>query len=164
MRRQKRYFITLVLGCMLNITPVYANDENPLRPVDTSSPRTTLADFQNILNDAYASLNHLRQDYFHSERLYPTPQEKIIFRNMFKQVEVASRSLDLSALPSALGQETAMLLTLQLKSILDRIDIPPILLVPDAVMMKGKDHKRWTIPNTSHNTGKDQPIISPGAA
>ena len=68
---------------------------------------------------------------------------------MFKQVEVASRSLDLSALPSALGQETAMLLTLQLKSILDRIDIPPILLVPDAVMMKGKDHKRWTIPNTA---------------
>ena len=46
-------------------------DNNPLRPVDTSSPRATLQGFGMALDDAYRSMQEVLQEYGASGRTLP---------------------------------------------------------------------------------------------
>jgi MscS family membrane protein len=44
--------------------------------------------------------------------------------------------------------ESARRLAIQLKEVLDRIDLPPIESIPDAQAMAKSELKRWTLPNS----------------
>jgi len=143
----------LLLLCLGLISPILVNAREilPLQPVDTSSPRSTLSSFLEIINAAYVEMGKLKISYINSNRLYFSEGENEQIYWVRKQVGVASRALDLST--SQLGivasDELADRRTLQLKSILDRLELPPLDSIPDAEMMESLTFKRWTIPDTS---------------
>ena len=124
-------------------------DNNPLRPVDTSSPRATLQGFGMALDDAYRSMQEVLQEYGASGRLYLSPEERQ------KQIAVlqsdavkAIKALDLSAIPPILRDAVAPERALQLKEILDRIEVPAADAIPDADAMARSSAKRWRLPGT----------------
>jgi MscS family membrane protein len=127
---------------------VSAQQEHPLKPLDTSSPRALINDFYKTLNQVHKDAMTLSTNYLESTRLYPSQQEKLRIISMYQRLDLVSRSLDLSETPQALGQETARILTLQLKSILDRIELPLDENIPDAQAMKFSEFKFWTIPDS----------------
>ena len=53
-----------------------AAEVNPLRPVDTSSPRATLQDFVETIDGLYRGLKDILQEYAASQRLYLTSDER----------------------------------------------------------------------------------------
>ena len=143
------FLLLLCLGLMGPIL-VKAEEIHPLRPVDTSSPRSTLSSFLKILNAAHVETSELKTSYIVSDRLYFSESEKEQLDRIKKQVRVAARALDLSS--SLLGiiatNELANRRVLQLKSVLDRIKLPSADSIPDAEMMESLTFKRWTIPDT----------------
>jgi len=106
---------------------VKAEEVHPLQPTDTSSPRSTLSSFLEIMNAAYVELSELKTSYIVSDRLYLSENEKEHGNRVEEQVKVAARALDLSTLSFELitKHEVAVRRALQLKSILDRLELPP---------------------------------------
>jgi MscS family membrane protein len=51
-----------------------AADVNPLRPVDTSSPRATMQNFVETVDEIYRGIKDVMQNYAASGRLYLTPR------------------------------------------------------------------------------------------
>jgi MscS family membrane protein len=57
-------------------------------------------------------------------------------------------AIDLSALPERTRDEAQRRVMIQLKEVLDRVELPPSDQIPDAVMMKSWGKSRWVIPKT----------------
>lgn len=148
----KWHFITAVITlCMLQmwVMPAHAEvDNNPLKPIDTSSPRATLQGFIEFTNKAYNEGFELLNTYINSSALYLTAEELASLKEVKHFQTSAERALDLSELPPATVNEIARRRMVQLKEVLDRIDIPPIEAIPDALMMAKSEFKYWVIPNT----------------
>jgi len=138
----------LVILYQLLVCPVSAGETHPLQPIDTSSPRATLQGFLEAANEGFAASTALRQSYLSSSRLYFLPEEIAAMRYTLSRVESAERALDLSELPSATVSESSRRLVVQMKEILDRIDLPPLESVPDEQAMAKAEFKRWTLPGT----------------
>lgn len=128
--------------------PASAVEEYPLKPVDTSSPRATFQGFLELMNKGYQSGVGLIESYLASSRLYLTPDEIANIKDAQHYQISAYRTLDLSQLPPVLAGESSRRLAILLKVILDRIDLPPLELVPDAQAMASSEFKHWTLPNT----------------
>ncbi len=128
--------------------PNYAADDNPLKPIDTSSPRNTLLGFLEQMNKGYASGVGLVDTYLASSKQYLSREDLTTVKEAFRYQASAQRTLDLSELPSDLSVESSRRLAIQLKEVLDRLDLPAIELIPDAQMMAKAELKRWVIPNT----------------
>src|SRR5229473_3429968 len=126
---------------------------NPLRPVDTSSPRATLQGFVGTMDGIYGSMNDVLQEYAASQRLYLTAEERR------KQVEAlltaakAIKVLDLSGIPPVLRDTVAPERAIQLKEILDRIEFPSFESIPDQEVMARASSKRWRLPGTEIEIG-----------
>lgn len=125
-----------------------AGDVKPLQPIDTSSPRSTLQGFIEFMNDGYEKFYGQVRTYLASPRLYLSPDELAAIPGAIHRVEAVERTIDFSDLPPAMVRESSRRLTIQLKDILDRIDLPPMESVPDAAAMAAAEFKRWTIPGT----------------
>jgi MscS family membrane protein len=126
----------------------HAADVNPLRPVDTSSPRATLQGFTVTVDEIYAGMKDFLLDYEASQRLYPTPDQR---RKQFEVLSVAPkaiRALDLSDVAPVLRDTAGTERALQLKEILDRIEWPPFESIPDREAMARASSKRWRLPGT----------------
>src|SRR5437899_1638754 len=98
---------------------------NPLRPVDTSSPRATLQGFVGTMDEIYRSMKDILHGYEASQRLYLTTDER---RRQFEALSTAAKAikvLDLSDIPPVLRETVAPERAIQLKEILDRIEVPP---------------------------------------
>ena len=131
----------VLLVFQLMAMPANAGEEYPLKPIDTSSPRTTLQGFIEFMNEAYKTGAGLMQPYLDSSNLYLTPEQVASMHDTLYLQESAQRSLDLSELPPALVYESSRRLAIQLKEILDRIVLPPIESIPDAQTMEiGRAH------------------------
>src|SRR4029077_14517552 len=79
--------ILLVIGVVLAFGDgASAAETNPLRPLDTSSPKATLQDFIETLDELYRGLKSNLQEYEASQRLYLTSDERR------KQAEAASNA------------------------------------------------------------------------
>ena len=128
--------------------PADAGEENPLRPIDTSSPRATLQGFLEFMNKGYGMGVGIVESYLASSNLYLTPEQMAAIHDSLHYQESAQRALDLSELPPAMVHESSRRLAIQLKEVLDRIDLPPIESIPDAQTMAKAEFKRWTIPDT----------------
>jgi len=142
-----------LLFCLLTIpvTPCLASNaewDNPLQPADTSSPRNTLKSFISTLNETHARLMVILKDYLSAPGLYTTDEQEAAVDYAQSKAELAKRTLDLSKVPAALAVQISYYRILQLKEILDRLDLPPIDSVPDAAAMADKEFKSWTIPGT----------------
>lgn len=142
----------LLLLCLGLINPILVNAGEilPLQPIDTSSPRSTLSSFLKIMNAAYVELSEVKTSYLVSDRLYFSENEKEHGDRVTEQIKVAARALDLSMISFELitKHEVAARRALQLKSILDRLELPPLDNIPDVEMMEPLTFKRWTIPDT----------------
>ena len=135
--------------CLSLAGPVSASvAKNPLQPIDTSSPRATLQGFLETTNQSYAERSALFESYIRSGRLYFSPEEKATLHDFMALLETAERTLDLSELPPATVRESSLRLVLQLKEILDRVELPPLDSIPDEQAMAKAEFKRWTLPGT----------------
>lgn len=150
-RWTKLYLVALLLawlGLQLWAIPASAGEENPLKPIDTASPRTTLQGFIEFMNKGYGTGVGVAQSYLASSELYLRPEDISTIQGSFHYQEAAQRVLDLSELPPATVHESARRLAIQLKEVLDRINLPPIESIPDAQAMATAEFKRWTLPNS----------------
>ena len=120
----------------------------PLEPIDTSSPRSTLLGFLDFTNDAYRLGIGRLADYLASSQLYLTPAQVAGVEKAFERIRLAGRAMDFSDLPPAMVEESSRRLTIQLKDVLDRLELPPVDAIPDAKAMETAPFKRWTIPGT----------------
>ena len=126
---------------------------NRLRPVDTSSPRSTMEGFLDSINRAYTLVTEADA----ALRAAPTTLTKEEARGIEVTAENllqrAVRTLDLSDMPEALRDDVGVESVLQLKEIFDRIQLPPVDTVPDpgmvaAARQQGSGAVRWRYPNT----------------
>lgn len=141
----------LIILCLFQmwILPAYAVvDSNPLKPIDTSSPRTTLQGFIEFTNKTYGAGAGLINNYIASSELYLSQEEIISLKEAMRYQKSAESALDLSELPPATVNESSRRLMVQLKEILDRIELPSADSIPDAQMMAKSEFKYWVIPNT----------------
>jgi MscS family membrane protein len=127
-----------------------ADASNPLTPADTSSPRSTLSGFIATLNQGNARLGEIVKSYRSSTRLYFSDAERVEVERVRDQVELARRTLNPSELPVALTRTDSLSRNriMQLKEVLDRLELPAFDSVPDAVSMESRQFKRWTVPGT----------------
>ncbi len=134
--------------CQLLVGPAFAGEANPLQPIDTSSPRSTLLGFLRVMNEAYPKGYGLLQTYLASPRLYLSPEEVSTLQEYRSHLITAERSLDLSDLSPSMARESSRRRTIQLKEIFDRIGLPPLESVPDEQAMAKEEFKRWAVPGT----------------
>jgi MscS family membrane protein len=138
--------LVLLLSCA---GMTHASDaDNPLAPADTSSPRATLGDFLATMNRGHALLMEIVKSYMSSSRLYLSEQERVEVDRILGKLEIAKRTMNLSELPAALAETLSVYRVLQLKEVLDRLELPPLASVPDAAAMESRQFKRWTLPGT----------------
>jgi len=121
---------------------------NPLQPANTSSPRATLQGFIETLNDINAQVLAVVKSYLASSRLYVSDQEAQEIDRVFRRLKLVRRTLDLSEIPAALADQLADTRVLQLKEVLDRIDLPDFASIPDADALEAEEFKSWTLPGT----------------
>jgi MscS family membrane protein len=145
--------LTLLLASLILLSSHISNAiaveaDNPLAPADTSSPRATLRDFVETMNRGHALLMEIVKSYLGSSRLYLSDQERIEVDRIHNKLAIARRALNLSELPAALAESLSVYRVLQLKEVLDRIELPAFESVPDAAAMDARQFKRWTLPGT----------------
>lgn len=146
--RQPRLLAVCLIFLAFWVIPVGATEEQPLKPIDTSSPRSTLQGFLEQMNNSYATGIGMLNLYLADSRLYLTPEELVHLKEALKSQKSAQRTLDVSEMPSDMSEESARRLAVQLKEVLDRLDLPAIESIPDAQAMAKSELKRWVIPNT----------------
>jgi MscS family membrane protein len=125
-----------------------ADAGNPLTPADTSSPRATLSGFVETLNQGHAQVTEIVTSYFSSSRLYLSATERTEVDRVLEKIELARRTLNLSELPAALSGSLSTYRVLQLKEVIDRIELPAFESIPDAAAMESAQFKRWSLPGT----------------
>jgi MscS family membrane protein len=100
------------------------------------------------MNKGYGMGAGLVNSYLASANLYLTPEEMASLHDSLHYQESALRALDLSELPPATVRESSRRLAIQLKEVLDRIDVPPSESIPDEQAMAKAEFKRWTLPGS----------------
>ena len=125
-----------------------ADAGNPLSPADTSSPRETLRGFVETLNQGHAQVTEIVTSYFSSSRLYLSATERTEVDRVLGKIELARRTLNLSELPAALSESLSTYRVLQLKEVIDRIELPAFESIPDAAAMESAQFKHWSLPGT----------------
>ena len=141
--------ILLVIAVVLAFADgASAAETNPLRPLDTSSPKATLQDFIETIDELYRGIKSNLQGYEASQRSYFTSDEQRKQAEVSSNAAKAVKALDLSDIPPVLRQTVAPARTLQLKEVLDRIDLPSFEVIPDRDAMSRASSKRWRLPGT----------------
>ena len=141
-----RYLVLSI--AILFSSPVAAADVNPLRPADTSGPRATLQGFFETIDAAYGRSSEALDSYAASGRLYLSPEEREGQIAALTNASKAVRFLDTSRISPVLRNIVAAERGIELKEILDRIELPPFDQIPDRNAMAKSSAKRWRLPNT----------------
>ncbi len=125
-----------------------AEDAYPLKPIDTSSPRSTLKGFMAGSTQAYTMAFGRIKEQIQTGKDVLSDEDIKKLDKAIALGKQTSRALDFSKIPPAMIIEATRKTFIQLKEILDRVDIPPDDEIPDAKMMASSEFKRWMIPNT----------------
>ncbi|MFL5266509.1 MAG: mechanosensitive ion channel family protein [Stellaceae bacterium] len=125
-----------------------AAEVNPLLPVDTSSPRASLQGFIGTIDDLYRNMKDILHEYSASQRLYHTPDERRRQAELLSAAAKAITVLDLSDVAPILRGTIGPERVLQLKEVLDRIELPSPESIPDQDAMSRASSKRWRLPRT----------------
>ena len=132
MTAQCRYLPVLLIS-WLCVSSVSADTDFPLASCDVSSPRTTLESFQRITGQAATAMQS---------------GDQAAQRHVEDIVAKAMRCLNVSEIPSQRVDDKGEASVLLLQEVLDRLDLPPYVEIPDAEQMRSKELSRWVIPNT----------------
>ena len=123
----------------------------PLKPPDTTSPRGTLYNLiDNVVEahrvlDAAARENEATPGFFKSEEvLEQEARAEVLLRR-------AVGSLNLSEIPPATRRFLSVEAVLQLKEVLDRVQLPPAVAIPDEQQVEAQELTRWRVPDTNIN-------------
>jgi MscS family membrane protein len=148
-----RLVFLVLLAPVLSIEVVRAEavdpNANPLKPIDTSGPRSTFQGFTDSMSLAHGLYFDTLFDYLKSGDLYAKSTTLSDRHAAFISTqEAAERTLDLSELPPAMAAESSRRLVIQLKEVLDRLELPPPEAIPDAKVMTAAGQTRWVLPNT----------------
>ena len=132
-----------------------------LRPVDTSSPRSTLEGFLHSVNRAYARIMQAEAALTATPPTMTKEEAREIERAADDRLKRAIATLDLSQVPEALRKDVGLEAVLQLKEVFDRMPLPPLDSVPNvhfvAAAREGAGGSssrtagpfRWRYPNTA---------------
>lgn len=144
-----------VHGTALLITILFAvpgsaetANPNPLRPIDTSSPRATFQGFVEDIDKRYLRLTEVFKTYAASDRLYLNSVERRSVAENNRSWPETIQYLDLSGISPILRDIVAIERLVQLKEILDRVEIPRFEDIPDREMMLEASAKQWRLPET----------------
>lgn len=147
--------LTLALCLALLCLPwgtARAEEMRAIQPFDLSSPRSTLTGFIEVMDSRYAAYwgpEGVFQSYLRSgNRFMPLNSLESVGASS-AQFPALWSVLDSGKLPQALTGESEWRLALLLKEVLDRIDLPPKELIPDAQAVSAQGLKRWTLPGTN---------------
>ena len=138
----------LFILLMLVTFPSMATSDSPLTTLDTTSPRSLLEGYLRITTELYQVGTQTVTDYVSSGRLYMTTEEREKLMALKDKAYKLAKGIDLSALPPITRMEAERRIMIQLKEILDRVELPPMSQVPDAKAMQQSGKTRWLIPGT----------------
>ncbi len=146
----KKLFLQFALLSILSFSSNFAlaEDLEPLKTIDTKSPRDTLKSFIDSVNVAFTTFIAVRNSYFRSSQYYLTEQEEKTLDAQLIRVKYAKRTLNLSEMPKALTQKLATDKVLELAEILARVELPDMESIPGIEEMEEFEFKHWTIPGT----------------
>jgi MscS family membrane protein len=148
-RRVNRICAVVVMGLLLGVAcAAEPTEPGPLRPPDTSSPRSTLQGFIEATDALYANMTDVLESYSRSGRLYFSPAEREKQLATLAEAPRVVRYLDVSGISPVLKNTVAAERLLQLKEILDRIALPSFADIPDRDAMARAGLKRWRLPDT----------------
>ncbi len=139
-------FFIVALGVL---STAKAADINPLKPIDASSPRATVQGFSEMLDATYLGMADVLKSYAASDRLYLTPEERRRQIELLLSGSRAVQFLDTSGISPVLRDTVAIERALQLKEILDRIELPAVADIPDHEAMARSSAKKWRLPGTA---------------
>ena len=102
------------------------------------------------MTKANARLAEVVKSYKTSSRLYFSEAERLELDRVRDQIELARRTINFSELPVALTRTDTVSRNriMQLKEVLDRLELPAFETIPDQAMMEYRQFKRWTVPGT----------------
>ena len=125
-----------------------------LKPVDTSSPRSTLEGFLESVNGAYALVTAADAALTAVPPTMTMQEAREVDAAAGNLLRRAVNTLDLSEVPELLREDIGAETALQLKEIFDRLLLPPVDAVPNAPMLadawdKEEGPVRWRYPNTA---------------
>ena len=138
----------LLSGFLFSASAGAADDSHPLRPVDTSSPRESLRNFITKLDAGYIEMSDVMASHMGSGRLYLSKDERRKQREVHSIAKDALRSLDFSSVLPILQHTIPVERAIQLKEVLDRIEIPAFDDIPDRETMERHSAKKWRLPDT----------------
>lgn len=150
--------LILLLG---PVATVFAQEpDQPLRPVDRSSPRAAL---QSFLDGGDNLGTFLQEEYLNSP-------SRAGFHRGNEMGDLIAQGLNLSEVPPAARTRTARSAALALYSTLNRVPLPPLEAIPDGTEESADavSLRRWVIPNTEivlekapGRQGEDEFLFSP---
>jgi MscS family membrane protein len=127
---------------------VAQNEVFPLEPPDTASPRGTLFNLIDNVDEAYRTLVAAERDYEASPGLFKSDEVLAQQARAHALLSRAEASLDLGGVPPAIRRAVKLESALLLKEVLDRLPLPSREAVPDAQAVKAQGLTRWRIPRT----------------
>ncbi|MDJ0807811.1 MAG: mechanosensitive ion channel [Gammaproteobacteria bacterium] len=133
---------------------VYREIRNRLRPVDTSSPRSTLDGFLDSVNRAYSYVREANAALDATPPTMTKEEAREIERMADNLLSRARSTLDLSRIPEALRDSFSVEAALQLKEIFDRMPLPPVDSVPSRLKVEASREAdddsplSWRYPST----------------
>jgi MscS family membrane protein len=130
-------------------TAVAQNGTFPLEPPDTTSPRGALFNLIDNVDEAHRVLDAASRDYWATPGLFKSAAVRAQEAQAAALLRQAAGSLDLSQVRPAILKAVRLEAVLQLKEVLDRIDLPSTQAMPDEETVKAKGLTRWRIPHTS---------------
>jgi MscS family membrane protein len=149
--RHTNRLIAWLIGALL-LLPAVASAQsanpNPLQPIDASSPRATLEGFLDGMDDLYRRMGAVMQAYAASDRLYLTKAERRQQAEALAGARKIVGYLDVSHISPVIRIPVAAERAIQLKEILDRIEVPPLSEIPDAEAMAKSGARQWRLPGT----------------
>lgn len=147
-----RIFIYCVFTLSLAIaSPCGASKmmDNPLTPPNTFSPQSTLHSYLTNMTRAFAVLQEAFVLDMKSENIFMhSPEVLKLQKEANLYFRKAIECLDLSKVPSVYKDEYSKEVVIQLKEILDRINLPDLGMVPAESNFGAKNIPFWRIPNT----------------
>jgi MscS family membrane protein len=146
----------MMIGSMGGSFPAWAKTvtDFPLQPPDTSSPRATLDSFLSNMQETHRLYTKAMKRYKEEPGWYFSEAVRGELERALLLLTRASRCLDLSEVPPPLVERVGFESTLLLKTIFDRISIPPLEEIPKADEMHEKELSRWRLPNTEITIAK----------
>ncbi len=135
-------FTKLIAVLLFSLLAVDSRAENPLEPLDASSPQATFESF-------LVNIDDVARRYFE----YRDAPSRATYDKFFRAQAKGSSLLDLSQVPPAARYEVAAETRRLLREVIARVELPELGEIPDTSALKateedGEPLKRWRLPGT----------------